>query len=308
MTLQLEAAILDWAGTTMDFGCVAPAVVFQQVFAEKGVPISMVEARGPMGVHKRVHIERIAKYPSVTQRWSAKHQREPTDVDIEEMYSAFVPKQLLVLPKYANLISGTLEAVEECRRMDLKIGSDSGYTGEMMELLLEEAAQRGYFPDVTVAATGHFARKNEPMQGPLLGPGQTNISRPKPAMASLNAYLLDISDNTAAVKVDDTIEGHLEGRAAGMWTVLLAATGNEMYFTEEDIGLTEEEIRSKDPVKYRATLERAYDTMSKVNPDYIIDGIRDLPSIVANINRRLKNGLRPGNMSTKKISSYIGSF
>ena len=33
MTLQLEAAILDWAGTTMDFGCVAPAVVFQQVFA-----------------------------------------------------------------------------------------------------------------------------------------------------------------------------------------------------------------------------------------------------------------------------------
>jgi phosphonoacetaldehyde hydrolase len=24
----IEAALLDWAGTTMDFGCMAPAVVF----------------------------------------------------------------------------------------------------------------------------------------------------------------------------------------------------------------------------------------------------------------------------------------
>ena len=25
---RVQAALLDWAGTTMDFGCVAPAVVF----------------------------------------------------------------------------------------------------------------------------------------------------------------------------------------------------------------------------------------------------------------------------------------
>ena len=41
----LKAVILDWAGTTMDYGCYAPAVVFIEVYKRKGVPISIEEAR-----------------------------------------------------------------------------------------------------------------------------------------------------------------------------------------------------------------------------------------------------------------------
>ena len=48
----IRAVIFDWAGTTMDFGCMAPAVVFQKVYDKAGVPISMEEARVPMGTHK----------------------------------------------------------------------------------------------------------------------------------------------------------------------------------------------------------------------------------------------------------------
>ena len=40
----IQAALLDWAGTTMDFGCMAPAVVFVKVFERAGVPISMRRA------------------------------------------------------------------------------------------------------------------------------------------------------------------------------------------------------------------------------------------------------------------------
>ena len=49
----LQAVLLDWAGTTLDYGCYAPAVVFIEVYKRKGVPISIEEARGPMGAHKR---------------------------------------------------------------------------------------------------------------------------------------------------------------------------------------------------------------------------------------------------------------
>lgn len=35
---KLQAVLLDWAGTTMDFGCIAPAVVFVEVFKRKGAP------------------------------------------------------------------------------------------------------------------------------------------------------------------------------------------------------------------------------------------------------------------------------
>ena len=49
----IQAVLLDWAGTTMDFGCVAPAVVFVEVFRRQGVPITMDEARGQRGEHKK---------------------------------------------------------------------------------------------------------------------------------------------------------------------------------------------------------------------------------------------------------------
>ena len=61
----VQAVLLDWAGTTMDFGCIAPAVVFVEVFERQGVPISLAEAREPMGAHKRVHIEKITRLDAV---------------------------------------------------------------------------------------------------------------------------------------------------------------------------------------------------------------------------------------------------
>ena len=177
--------------------------------------------------------------------------------------------------------------------MGLKIGSTTGYTGEMMELLLAEAAKRGYVPDVSVCATGHYAFGNGTMQGPLLGLGK-NISRPKPAMCNLNAYLLDVSDNAAVVKVGDTLDDIREGKRAGMWTIALAGTGNEMYLTEEQEGLTEEQVRNKNPEDYHRKLQAAYKNMATEKPDFVIKSIRDVPKMIRIINLNMEFGLRPG--------------
>src|SRR5881409_3678305 len=69
---RIQAVLLDWAGTTMDFGCMAPAVVFVEVFKRQGVPITMAEARAPMGAHKRVHIRKITEQDAVRKRWQQK--------------------------------------------------------------------------------------------------------------------------------------------------------------------------------------------------------------------------------------------
>ncbi len=34
---KIEAVLLDWAGTTMDYGCMAPAVVFVEVYVRGGL-------------------------------------------------------------------------------------------------------------------------------------------------------------------------------------------------------------------------------------------------------------------------------
>ena len=49
--LRLEAAVLDWAGTVVDFGSFAPTQIFVEAFGEFGVAITLDEARGPMGPH-----------------------------------------------------------------------------------------------------------------------------------------------------------------------------------------------------------------------------------------------------------------
>ncbi len=305
MVQKLEAVILDWAGTTMDYGCYAPAVVFQKVFADMDAPISMLEARKPMGKHKKVHIGEIAKDPEVEKRWFAVHKRMPAQEDVEKMFDVFQAAQLPYLVKYADLINGTVEAVEECRKIGLKIGSTTGYTGEMMDLLLNEAAERGYVPDVSVCATGHYVIKSGKLQGPLLGFGDT-ISRPKPAMCNLNAYLLNVSDNAAVVKVGDTLDDIREGKRAGMWTIGLAGTGNEMYLTEEHEGFTEKQIYKKNPDEFIRKLLTAYDSMAQENPDFIVDGIKDIPWVInEHINPRLVNGRKPGDYAARRCSLLI---
>ena len=183
----LKAIILDWAGTTMDYGCFAPAVVFMEVFQRKAVGITIEQAREPMGAHKKVHIGQIAGNEEVARNWEKVHRRKPDGNDVDEMFRDFVPLQLHCLADYADLIPGALEAVQEFRRRGMKIGSTTGYTGEMMALLQEEASKRGYVPDSTVCAT------------------QVPAGRPHPWMCLQNAMNLQIYPMEAFVKVGDTL-------------------------------------------------------------------------------------------------------
>ena len=122
----LKAVILDWAGTTMDYGCFAPAVVFVDVYQRKNVPISIEQARIPMGAHKKVHIRELSLMEDVAARWQEAHGQKPSEDDIETMFQDFVPLQLECLADYADLIPGTIEAVarfrERASRLDRRPG------------------------------------------------------------------------------------------------------------------------------------------------------------------------------------------
>lgn len=264
----LKAILLDWAGTTMDYGCYAPAVVFVQVYERKGVPISIEEARVPMGAHKKVHIRKISQLESVRERWQQTHGHAPNEDDVEAMFQDFIPLQLNVLADYADLIPGTLEAIQEFRARGLKIGSTTGYTREMMNLLQSEAAKRGYVPDSTVCAT------------------DVPAGRPAPFMCLQNMLNLQVYPPEAIVKVDDTLPGIEEGLNAGMWTIGLAKTGNE-------IGLNAQEISNLAQDDLQTKLQRAYTRMSQVGAHYVVDGIWDVSSVLDEISVRLRQGEKP---------------
>src|SRR5262249_39606590 len=83
---RLRAAILDWAGTTVDFGPCAPGGTFAAVFARRGVEIPGAGGRAPMGLAKRNHIAAIAAGERVLRRWEEVHGGPPADADIDAMY------------------------------------------------------------------------------------------------------------------------------------------------------------------------------------------------------------------------------
>ncbi len=264
----IEAVLLDWAGTTMDFGCLAPAVVFVEVFKRKRVPISMEEARAPMGAHKRVHIQRVTELDSVRQRWQAVHGRLPSDDDVEGMFAEFVPLQLECLSAYSELIPGTLEVVEQLRRRGIKIGSTTGYTTPMMAINLRDAARQGYKPDSTVCAS------------------DVPAGRPSPYMCLQNVINLGVSTVQACVKVDDTIPGVEEGLNAGMWTIGLAVSGNE-------VGLSRPDWEALPQGEKQAKRERAHRRLWQAGAHYVVDSIAEIMPCIDDIEKRLHRGEQP---------------
>ncbi|MGQ0664121.1 MAG: phosphonoacetaldehyde hydrolase [Pseudomonadota bacterium] len=264
----IRAVLLDWAGTTMDFGCMAPAVVFRDVFARQDVPITMDEARAPMGAHKRVHIQSITRIGTVAKRWQERHGRAPSEDDVERMFADFVPLQLKCLADYCDLIPGTLEAVAELRKRDIKIGSTTGFTREMMAILQKEATRRGYTPDATICAT------------------DVPLARPYPFMCLKNMIELKVWPVEACVKVDDTLPGVEEGLNAGMWTVALAVSGNE-------VGLPLAEYQALDPARRAAMREHAVERMWQCGAHYVVDSIADLVPCIDDIADRLRRGEKP---------------
>ncbi|MBI3373292.1 MAG: phosphonoacetaldehyde hydrolase [Betaproteobacteria bacterium] len=267
-TGPIEAVLLDWAGTTMDFGCMAPAVVFVEVFKRQKVPITTEEARAPMGAHKRVHIQRISELDSVRRRWQETHARPPNDNDVSAMFAEFVPLQLECLSRYSALIPGTLEAIAELRSRGIKIGSTTGYLTEMMNINQADAKRQGYEPDATVCAS------------------DVPAGRPYPYMCLHNVVKLGVRAVQACVKIDDTVPGVEEGLNAGMWTIALAVSGNE-------VGLMLDEWKALPAAEQKLKRERACARMQQCGAHYTVDTIADIMPCIDDIQARMRRGEAP---------------
>ncbi len=111
----LQAAILDWAGTVVDFGSFAPTQIFVEAFAEFGVQVSLEEARGPMGMGKWDHIRTLCDIPAIAERYRAVFGRLPSDDDVTAIYERFMPLQIEKIAEHSALIPGALGSADADR-------------------------------------------------------------------------------------------------------------------------------------------------------------------------------------------------
>jgi phosphonoacetaldehyde hydrolase len=262
---KLQALVFDWAGTTVDFGSLAPARTIEQVFGSFGIALRESEIRRDMGLAKRDHIRRLLLLPGVCEAWRRLRGRLPTEEDLSEIYGRFVPLQLAVLRNYSALIPGVVESVARFRKRGLKIGSTTGYTRAMLDLLLEESAKAGYRPDASVS------------------PEEVRSARPAPFMVYENAVRLAVSPLAAIAKVGDTPADIEEGLNAGVWAIGVAATGNAM-------GLPLAEFRALPREAQQARIESARAELAQAGAHYVVDSVAELDPVLDDIDRRLESG------------------
>jgi len=266
---SVQACIFDWAGTVCDSGVFAPVLTFQQLFQQEGVPITIEEVRKPMGVHKRIHIQRICELAEVQQRWRQKHGKLPTNDDAERIYSKSLEATLHLLPANSNMIKGVPATISKLRqKYGIKIGSSTGYTSEIMDILKVQASKQGYTPDSYVTSD------------------QVVAGRPGPSMIFQNMINLNVYPAQAVVKVDDTTGGIEAGLMAGCWTVGISKTGNY-------VGMTEDQMEKADPVSLQSKIKNAEQILYKAGAHFVIETTNDLPAVIEQINDRLKMGLKP---------------
>lgn len=264
----LKAAVLDWAGTVVDFGCQAPAATFIEAFAAEGVAVTVAQARAPMGMAKRDHIKAITAMPDVASVWQARHGRPVSEDDIDRLYDAFLPLQLTAVRSHARLIPGALDAVEAMRALGLTIGTTTGYPRAVMAVVAAEAEAQGYRPDCVIAAED--APLGRPSPFPALA-----------ALARLGVYPVE-----AVVKIGDTVVDIEEGLNGGMWSVGITVTGNE-------VGLTEAEWQALDERSRSERRDVAADKLRRAGAHYVVDSVGDALRVLDVINRRLARGEKP---------------
>jgi phosphonoacetaldehyde hydrolase len=263
-TSRLKALVLDWAGTTVDFGSLAPARTLQQVFSRVDIQLTEAEIRRDMGLPKKDHIFEILSIPRVSEAWLALRGHPPTRADAEDAYQHFMLLQLSCLAEYSRLIPGVLESVQRFRERGLKIGSTTGYPRAALDLLLENSARVGYRPDCS------------------LSPEDVGAGRPEPFMILENAVRLKVYPPASIVKVGDTPADIQEGLNAGAWSIGVAGTGN-------GIGLSYDEFQVLPPNERHSRLELARSELNHAGAHYVVDTLAELDPVLDEIDTRLKS-------------------
>lgn len=267
---RVEGIILDWAGTAVDFGCFAPVNVFIDIFHNARIDVTMAEAREPMGMLKIDHIRAMLSMPRISSLWKEQYGREFTEADVERLYAEFEPALLASLSEYTNPIPEVLETVQVLRERGIKIGSTTGYTKKMMDIVVPNAKQKGYSPDF------------------LVTPDETDsYGRPYPYMIYRNMEELKLTASWSVIKVGDTVSDIKEGINAGVWSVGVVIGSSEMGLTQEEFtALTEEEKEQSIYTTRQRFIENG--------ADFVIQTMGELPLLMEKLEEMIEAGKRPG--------------
>lgn len=260
---KIECIIMDWAGTSVDYGCFAPVVAFIESFKQMGLTVTSAETRAHMGLTKIEEIRALFSIERVKEEFQAKYNRSYNENDIQECYRRFQQVLFDTLEDYSEPIPNVVDVIASLRAKGIKVGSTTGYTKNMMDVVIPAAAKKGYIIDSCITSDNL--------------PG----GRPKPYMIYTNMCNLDIPSRRSVIKYGDTIADIREGVNAGVWSVGVILGSNELALTEEEVNaLSTEDLKCR--------INEVRNRMYAAGADYVVESINELPALIDAINKRME--------------------
>lgn len=262
MKKLIKAVIFDWAGTMIDFGCMAPVDAFISAFEEKKIRITLQEAREPMGLAKRDHVKVILSVERVQNEWKRIYNSLPTDNDIDEIYALVTPKMILAVEQSCEPIDGIVEILLKLKSQGIKIGSTTGYVESIMEKIIPIASSKGVLVDSVINSS------------------DCKEGRPAPFMIFRNMENLGIYDTSCVLKIGDTVADIREGLNAKVWTAGIVCSGNE-------VGLTKSEFEQLDEITKGELIHKATEKLVNAGANYVMNDMSELFSVIESINQKM---------------------
>ncbi len=254
--MKLNTVIFDWAGTTVDYGCFAPVRAFVEAFKKFGIEPTVAEVREPMGMLKKDHIRCMMQMPRINNEWQRIYGRTWTEEDVGKVYELSESGIMEILHAYTEVKPYVPEVMEWLRSKDFRIGSTTGYTDGMMDIVASKAREGGYEPDCWFSP--------DSVKG---------MGRPFPYMIYQNMMKLQTGSVEEVIKVGDTVSDIREGKNAGVISVGVIEGSSIMALSEKEFGeLSDEEKEAK-----RNEVKKEFE---KCGADYTICTMKELPGLL----------------------------
>ena len=255
--MKYKIIIFDWAGTTVDFGSLAPVSALMKAFEHFGLKPTLAEIRAPMGLDKRSHLARMLAGERLAGAWAEKFGRRPGEAEVDRVYALFEPALRAVLGQHADLLPGVAETTARLRALGFKIGSTTGYNRAMMDLLAPAARASGYAPEVLVCPDEVGGR-----------------GRPYPYMLWRALEKLGAESPARAVKVGDTLADIAEGLNAGCLSLGVIA-GSSL------LGLARAEFEVMPEAEKKTRFESVRTQYLAAGASGVLDNLAELPDWLA---------------------------
>jgi phosphonoacetaldehyde hydrolase len=263
---NIKAVVFDWAGTIIDYGCIAPTQVFIEVFRKRDIYLSMEEARTPMGLAKKDHVRELFRLDTIQKQWIAEYGQIPGKTDVDAIYKDLEPALSMIVKNFSEPIPGAIELINQLREQDIKIGTTTGYVAEMMNAIVPITTAAGLVPDCIVNSS------------------EVSAGRPFPWMIYQNCEKMNVFPLSQMVKIGDTVADIQEGKNAGMWTIGLTKSGNEL-------GLSLAEVNAADPIWLAEQIALAGRKLLNAGADFVAEGVWDCWPILEEIDRQIEDNI-----------------